>query len=448
MPKPLNVFLTTYNANLRARTATIKDLTEWLTSGVKDFSDKKGSSSPPDLVVIGMQEVAELHLALAGATSSVYSLLTLQITSILSAHAKSLSPTSVKESYTLLGLTYHTNVALFVFALDRTLPVSQKARGEKGMVLGSMVKRSIGLGLVGGLMGNKAAVGGRIWIERGAGESPVVESFTFICAHFAPHAQNIADRIANYDRLTSRLLFPLHPPSNQTPITTQINASSHLFLLGDLNYRLGTTPAPGGAYLPAPKDLRDLIVAGVSIEKEGQLGWESLKKWDTLKMIQTQGRSLGGFEEGDIAGFPPTYKFEIGKAGVYRFVPSLLLSLPLPLLSLSGVGFQADHLSSFLVTTTAPNELPPTPTESSSPPPRLQPRLLPSSPTKPSQPSPSPTTLPFYFLFSSTLLTPPSTRTLSSTSNSRLERPTTRFNSRRSSVRSSIRELGSDGGSW
>ena len=111
-------------------------------------------------------------------SSFQFSLLSLQIRTILSSHASSLS--SSQQSYTLLGLTHHANVALWVYALDRTLPVSQKVRGDKGMVLGSMIKRTVGLGFAGGLLGNKAAVGGRIWVERGEGDKPLVESFTYV----------------------------------------------------------------------------------------------------------------------------------------------------------------------------------------------------------------------------------------------------------------------------
>lgn len=109
----------------------------------------------------------------------------MQISTLLAAHATSLRPPSTtaypKEHYTLLSRTSHVGVVLWIFALDRTLPSSVKSgRGEKGMVVGTAATDSVGLGFLGGVLGNKGAVGARIWVERGQGEKPHVESLTCV----------------------------------------------------------------------------------------------------------------------------------------------------------------------------------------------------------------------------------------------------------------------------
>jgi hypothetical protein len=127
------------------------------------------------------------------------------MTSILSSHASSISPSSLKEHYTLLGLSSHANTVLWVFALDRTLPLSLASNpvsgatpmgqiradgvkgekgtmGEKGRVVGRMKSTSVGLGFMGGLLGNKGAVAGRFWVERpvqGDEGRTVLESFSY-----------------------------------------------------------------------------------------------------------------------------------------------------------------------------------------------------------------------------------------------------------------------------
>ena len=155
--------------------------------------------------------------------------------------------------------------------------------------------------------------------------------FRFVCAHFAPHPgrKNIALRVEQYNRLASRLIFPLHPPIPRIePIDSQMNACSHLFLLGDLNFRLEGSASIEGAPGPLPdsSELRGFIQDRAAIDgslvqgSKGQTPWGDLKKWDSLTMLSQQGKCAGGFSEGEIGAFAPTYKFEIGQVGVYRSV--------------------------------------------------------------------------------------------------------------------------------
>ena len=161
-------------------------------------------------------------------------------------------------------------------------------------------------------------------------------SCRFVCAHFAPHpgSKNIALRIENYRRLASHLVFPLHPPIPRIqPIDSQINASSHLFLLGDLNFRLEGLGSLAGAPGPLPEsaELRNFISDRAAIDgslvqgSKGQTPWGDLQKWDSLAVLIKQGKCAGGFDEAAVGAFAPTYKFEIGQVGVYRSVSHLVL---------------------------------------------------------------------------------------------------------------------------
>jgi hypothetical protein len=72
--------------------------------------------------------------------------------------------------------------------------------------------------------------------------------------------------------------------------------------------------------MPSELKLRALIEDGA----EGDGGdWSEVARWDTLAVVQRQGRTLGGFEEMDISTFAPTYKRIVGKIDEYRWVSSL-----------------------------------------------------------------------------------------------------------------------------
>lgn len=150
----------------------------------------------------------------------------------------------------------------------------------------------------------------------------------FVCVHFAPHMspKSVAARVANYDRLTSHLRFP-SLPANASKVSpnrhkakpfprTSFNTTNHLFLFGDLNYRLSATSS--GDELPPPDIFRTMVK---DLDKKGE-SWEELNAYDQLKEVQKTGKSLVGFEEVPLGRFAPTYKRVIGRPAEYRFVLS------------------------------------------------------------------------------------------------------------------------------
>jgi hypothetical protein len=101
-----------------------------------------------------VRPIPKLNNAVAGLTSTVLIALTNRIESLLSSHAKSLSPEKTPERYFLMSRESHCGVALWLFGRESTM------RAKIGKPLGAR------LGLWYGGMGNKGAVGIRLPVER------------------------------------------------------------------------------------------------------------------------------------------------------------------------------------------------------------------------------------------------------------------------------------------
>lgn len=84
--------------------------------------------------------------------------------------------------------------------------------------------------------------------------------------------------------------------------------TSHLFIMGDLNYRLTKLPQ-AGVYPTENGKGKDLI----ALERER----EALVALDTLKHEQNRGNVFGGMREGDLTRFAPTYKRVVGQVEGY-----------------------------------------------------------------------------------------------------------------------------------
>ncbi|OCF40489.1 hypothetical protein I317_05727 [Kwoniella heveanensis CBS 569] len=289
---PLSIFLTTWNTGLQGSKAQSQDLTSWLLPVLQSTANdpEMPDGIIPDIYAIGVQELLPVHLALAGLSRPVLAALTARITSLLSAHASSLSPSKAPESYRLVSRVSHVGAALWVFARERTM------EGKVGKASTSS------LGLWWGGMGNKAAVGVRIPIRRG--KEGGWETFTFVNTHLEAHDHNISRRNAQYQNILSSLVFTTSDPLAEP---SQIFDTSHLFIMGDLNYRLSKSPPAEYLREGTPSD--DILV----LEKERVAMFEL----DTLRREQREGRVFGGLREGDLTRFAPTYKRIVGKVEGY-----------------------------------------------------------------------------------------------------------------------------------
>lgn len=128
--------------------------------------------------------------------------------------------------------------------------------------------------------------------------------FSFVNAHLEAHDHNILRRNTQYQRILSSLVF-----NSTDPLTTsqQIFETSHLFFMGDLNYRLSKQPLPGAL------QENDILGDVLEFEKSRM----AMLDTDTLRQEQREGRVFGGLREGDLTGFAPTYKRIVGQVEGY-----------------------------------------------------------------------------------------------------------------------------------
>ena len=126
----------------------------------------------------------------------------------------------------------------------------------------------------------------------------------FVCTHLEAHDRNLRVRNEQYRTILTSLIFPSPDPLSRP---SQVFETSHLFLMGDLNYRLASLPSEGH---PTEGKFSDDVVA---LEKERAEMFEL----DTLRTEQKAGRVFGGLREGDITRFAPTYKRIVGQVDGY-----------------------------------------------------------------------------------------------------------------------------------
>jgi len=120
----------------------------------------------------------------------------------------------------------------------------------------------------------------------------------------------LKERIADYNHIVSTLLFA--PNSQASKIPSTLYESSHLFVLGDFNFRLD---------LPQTHDLfskRHTEDFSHAIEDEKTR--EELKEFDQLTIERQKGTVFVGLREGDFWKFKCSYKYKLGEVDKYRCV--------------------------------------------------------------------------------------------------------------------------------
>ncbi|KAG6833680.1 hypothetical protein H0H87_002876 [Tephrocybe sp. NHM501043] len=276
----LLVQIASYNTNLQGVRGLPQDLVDWLspTFQVSKFLSKERRA--PDIVAVGFQELLPLHLGLSGFSRSVIEDRNALILSQIEANAPN------KERFSLIAKVVNAGVALLVYGKDesiaRTVCDVHTAWTGSGPVY----------------MGNKGAVGVRFRIPGDQGD--IGETFTFVCAHLAAHLEKVAARLADYEHIVGSLLFPpVAPMESKSPAT--IYETSHLFFLGDLNFRLDVPPQH-------PLGLPNLDFAR-ALDQESTR--EQLKDFDQLLVERRKGTVLQGLHEGDFWKFKCSYKYEL-----------------------------------------------------------------------------------------------------------------------------------------
>ncbi|KAG2158265.1 inositol polyphosphate phosphatase [Suillus bovinus] len=284
----LFVQIGSYNTNLQGGAGVPQDLVDWLLPTIQVASFLSKEHRAPDIFAIGFQELLPLHLGLAGLSKTVLDNRDAHIRSQIEKH------TPGKESYTLVAKAVNVGVALLVYARDSG--VSRQVCDVQTQWTGTGPA----------YMGNKGAVGIRFRVsDRG---SKVGEVFTFVCAHLTAHEAKLAQRVADYHHIVSTLLFPSLPSSPSSSPTTMYS-TSHLFFLGDLNFRVTIPPSRLHEQTSQPYNVLAMLKDDASREQ--------LKEFDQLLNQRRKGTAFIGLREGPFWAFKCTYKYKLGEVDRY-----------------------------------------------------------------------------------------------------------------------------------
>lgn len=280
----LLVQIASYNTNLQGVLGLPQDLVDWLspTFQVSNFLYRERRA--PDIVAVGFQELLPLHLGLSGFSKPVVDNRDALILSQIEANAPN------KDRYSLIAKVVNVGVALLVYGRDEGV----------GRTACDVQTQWTGTGPA--YMGNKGAVGVRFRVP--GEEGGVGETFTFVCAHLTAYENRLGHRLADYKHIVGTLLFPPIFPDSKIPST--IYSTSHLFFLGDLNFRLE---------IPAshPFSLPDRIKQALDHENAR----EELKEFDQLLVEHRKGTVFVGLREGQFWKFKCSYKYLHGEVDKY-----------------------------------------------------------------------------------------------------------------------------------
>ncbi|KAH7102297.1 Endonuclease/exonuclease/phosphatase [Auriculariales sp. MPI-PUGE-AT-0066] len=287
----LLVQILSYNTNLQGSRGVPQDLVDWLSPALHVSSFLANRSPAPDIVAVGFQELLPLHFGLTGMSKTVMRSRDELILSQIEKNAPK------GERYVLVGKIVYVGCALLVYARDDTV----------GRRVTNVQTQWTGFGPL--YMGNKSAVGVRFDVKGLNGKPD--ETFTFVNAHLTAHKPNAKLRALDWERIVSTLLF-----SNTDATLSNIYDSTHLFVHGDLNFRLHIPRnyQADGVFLGAPGN-HDLVVQ--RLKSDG--GRREVAQFDELTLARQNPNStlLQGLHEGDFVQFKCSYKFVLGEVDQY-----------------------------------------------------------------------------------------------------------------------------------
>jgi len=127
----------------------------------------------------------------------------------------------------------------------------------------------------------------------------------------------VKNRLEDYGHIVSSLLFS--PVSSESKAPSTLYDTSHLFLLGDFNFRV---ELPQTHPLFAKRKTSEFSQA---IESEKTR--EELKEYDQLTVEKRKGTVFVGLREGDFWKFKCSYKYKPGEVDLYRYLPLVFVSI-------------------------------------------------------------------------------------------------------------------------
>jgi len=280
------VQIASYNTNLQGDLGVPQDLVDWLNPTLKVSSFLTRTPQAPDIVAVGFQELLPLHLGFTGLSRSVIRNRDTLIRSQIEQYAPN------KETYSLIAREVFVGVALLVYAIDDGV----------GRRVCDVQTGWTGCGPL--WMGNKGAVGIRFRVKGEDGSNG--EVFTFVNAHLTAHAPNLKERISDWNHIVRTLLFP----SGNNMEATTIYSTSHLFFLGDLNFRLDIPHSH-------PLRLHAEFITHLNTHLSTEEGRKELKEYDQLLVEKRKNSIFQAMFEADFWRFKCTYKFKINSVDQY-----------------------------------------------------------------------------------------------------------------------------------
>ncbi|KAK0390842.1 hypothetical protein NLU13_0345 [Sarocladium strictum] len=284
---------------------------------------KDNATGLPDLIALSLQEVAPMSYSFIGgyflepylsAFEDAINEAAIRIEPPSSNTSPSVPKQGSKKPYTLVRSHNVGYTATLLLARDAST-IRQVQQAEVGFGAADM--------------GNKGAVGLRVLYDAGQGETEL----TFVATHLAAMEWNLPRRNANWAAIMRGLTFDdpeavverfrtevgvpeereeqgertrlLHDEHDEQHLRLQrrihdisvFKPSSHLFVAGDLNYRISTTSPPPNAGFP-------------SLDSESENFYPKFIPLDQLTRERKAGRTMHGLQEAEVK-FPPTYKYDV-----------------------------------------------------------------------------------------------------------------------------------------
>ncbi|RSL56887.1 hypothetical protein CEP54_008584 [Fusarium duplospermum] len=287
---------------------------------------RQNATTLPDIVVLSLQEVAPLAYCFIGGYFLNPYLVRYEeaVNTAARRHIHDGSPSpngagTPTKPYNLLRANNVGYTAILLFARDPSR-------------LKNIQEAEVGFGAA--EMGNKGAVGLRMLYEADGGSST---ELTFVATHLAAMEWNLPRRNANWAAIMRGMAFEnpeevvksfktsvtpspaSTPPAEEPPERVRLldeqhheqhsrlqqqlhnisvfRPSSHLFVAGDLNYRISTTSPPPSAAFP-------------SLDPDSENYYPDFFRLDQLTRERIAGRTLHGLSEHEVR-FPPTYKYDV-----------------------------------------------------------------------------------------------------------------------------------------
>lgn len=363
MAHGLRIQLASYNAGEQFDGLPLPNLTEWLIPTVSESRQSGYATSPrapssvppamqrgpreaPDLYIVAFQEFSPLPKTLSGRAGTMASWLDQEIRRTVRLHQSVVRDDHMydplelgggPENYICIGQILHAGLLLYVYARERPNTfLSSFSRPSVAQRVKEVRTAFVGTGIA-SLMGNKGAVGVRVTLASlmQGGQDEVL---TFVCAHLAAHDHQVARRNYEWRQIVQRLVFDpasvqplpvlqeqLHgtQPSKNAQVqpaepldhhSYSMYDTHHLFVLGDLNYRLATGVS-GAVNMQGqplePLDRQTVWSIARSLDAER---FASLLPYDQLVLEHAAGRTCQGLHVPDLSRYAllPTYKYKAG----------------------------------------------------------------------------------------------------------------------------------------